>query len=384
LLKGPSNAGKQIIIKDTIHSFLANDPDNNKRVVYVTPNYSNHKVRDGMTDEQKEKCTVVTTDNNISVNNTDLYLMPRTALVIAQKFREHKCEVLLVFDRIMEYDINEKRIFQNAKQPFSPTNIFNEIMENSGDFGPDLGSITSVLALDTDTVNFNLDPSQTRLLIHLESIVDQIVSFEPELKAMRSFVPKLDLYEFCSANADFWQQPLVASVRKDVERFTRDLRDAYRQSHAKRELGIQEDPWENYLYHDSKFIIPLINHKLPLTMTQQILLFKFVQRSVDDASDPNIGWNESISEYSARPEQLKKSLFDFADEYDKFANDSTITDIIDDHLAQPFDKSTVDAWKSNEMEVYEINQKIDEFLKMFYIHSKIHGGLRDSKDDYFK
>lgn len=231
--------------------------------------------------------------------------MPRTALLLAQKLRESKCDVLLVFDKIIEYDINEKRIFQNAKQPFGPTNIFNEIMENSGDFGPDQGTITSVLAIDTDTVNFTYDQAQMKLLIHLESIVDQIVNFSPELKPMKTYVPKLDLYEFCSANIDYWQKPLVASVRKDVEEFTKTLRSAFRQNHSKRELGIQEDPWENYLYHDAKFIIPLLNHKEPLSIIEQILLFKFIQTPLSDTSDPYLRWNDSISEFTDGPEQLK-------------------------------------------------------------------------------
>ena len=384
LLKGPANSGKTMVIRDTITEFLNNDNEGKRRVVYVTPNYANSKVRNNLIEEHKQKCTVVTTNNDASVNGTDLYLMPRTALVVAQKLRQHDCDVLLVFDRVMDYDINEKRIFQNAKQPFSPTNIFNEIMENSGDFGPGNGTITSVLALDTDTVNFNYDQAQLKLLVHLESVVDQIVSFEPELKAMRSYVPKLDLYEFCSANVDYWQHPLVAATRADVEQFTRDLRSAFKQNHARRELGMQEDPWENYLYHDSKFILPLITHKTALPISHQILLFKFLQRSVDEFSDPNQGWNDSISQFSKSPEQVKNMLFEYANEYDEFDGDKTILDIIEDFLSEPFENGSIESYKQGQMEVYEINSLIDRFLKLFYSNCKLNGHLRDTKDDYFK
>lgn len=215
-----------------------------------------------------------------------MYLMPRSALVIAQKLREAKLNVLFVFDKVLEYDINEKHIFDSAKQPFSPTNIYNEIMENSGDFGPGEGKMTSVLLVDTDTINFTHEKYINNLRLHLESISDQIIDFEPNLKIMKSYLPKLDLHTFTGINTDFWQKPLVASVRKDLEKLAKSLKDAYKAHHTKRELKIHEDPWENYLYHDSQFIIPLINHKKSLDIVHQILLFKFIYVSV--SQDPYV------------------------------------------------------------------------------------------------
>lgn len=217
-------------------------------------------------------------------NSAELYLMPRSALVIAQQLRKHGCNVLFIFDKIVEYDVNEKHIFDSAKQPFSPTNIYNEIMENSGDFGPNEGVMTSVLLFDTDTINLEYEKYVNGLRKHLESIADQIIDFEPHLKSMKSSVPKLDLLNFTGFNTGYWQKPLVASVRMELETFTKLLKDSYKSTHSKRELGIHEDPWENYLYYDSQFIIPLLTHKTPLTIVEQILLFKFIVRTVNEDS----------------------------------------------------------------------------------------------------
>lgn len=215
-------------------------------------------------------------------NAAEVYLMPRAGLVLAQKLVEKKCNVLLIFDQIIDYDVKEKQIFDSAKQPFAPTNIFSEIMENCGDFGPGKGKMTSVVVADTDTLNIEYERSMNNLRIHLESIADQVIEFEPSFKSMKSSLPKLDLLTFTGFNQDYWQKPLIASIRKDLEHFSHLLKDAYRSNQNKRDYGIQEDPWENYLYHDSQFIIPLINHKEPLDIITQILLFKFIHRTVGD------------------------------------------------------------------------------------------------------
>lgn len=289
VLKGPSNSGKNLVIKDMIKYFLKNDKEGNHRVVYVTPYIKDAKNvhQNVLSEEEREKCTILT-PSKMSQNSAEIYLMPRSALVIAQKLRKAKCNVLFVFDKVIEYDINQKTIFDNAKQPFSPTNIYNEIMENTGDFGPDDGKMTSVIALDTDTVNFNYEKYMTGLLNHLESISDQIVDFEPTLKAMKSSLPKLDLSSFTGLNPDYWQKPLVAYIRKELENFTGLLKNSFQQKNARQELGFHEDPWDNYLYYDSKFIVPLLNHREPLDIVEQILVFKFIQQSIGEDSEVSI------------------------------------------------------------------------------------------------
>jgi len=53
-------------------------------------------------------------------------------------------------------------------------------------------------------------------------------------------------------------------------------------------MKIQEDPWENYLYFDSKYLLPLICHAGDLPIEKQVLIAMFIQRAVED---------ETISQY---------------------------------------------------------------------------------------
>lgn len=79
-----------------------------------------------------------------------------------------------------------------------------------------------------------------------------------------------------------------------------------------------------------------------------------------------------------------QNLFQFAHEYNEFDEERTIIDIIEEHLDKDFSKSTFADWRLIEEEVFQINQHIDQFLRMFYMHTKVHGGLRPHKLDYWK
>ena len=191
----------------------------------------------------------------------------------------------------MDYEVNQRRIFENAMQPFSPTNIFNEIMENTGDFGEGNGNLTSIFVFDTNALHYNFEPFQHRLMVHLESIIDQVINFNPDFKMMKLQLPKLDIKSFSGFSAEFWQKPLIRIIRKEFEEMVIAIKNAYSQNHNKRELGIQEDPWENYLYHDSKFMLPLINHKQTLPISKQILLFKFLHVNSLGDQDVSVHFN---------------------------------------------------------------------------------------------
>jgi len=380
LLKGPYNSGKHLVVQDMIKYFLQDDQEGNRRVVYVTPNIKTAKDlhQNVLDDDERAKWTVLT-PRQLTSGNAELYLMPRSALVIAQKLRKEKWNVLFVFDKIVEYNINERQIFNNANQPFSPTNIFNEIMENSGDFGPNDGVMTSVCVMDIDTMNIEHSKQIDNLRTHLESITDQIIDFDPTLRTMRSSLPKLDLVRFSSTNIDYWQKPFVASVRKELEDLAKLLKDSHKSNTSKKELGIQEDPWENYLFYDSQFILPLINHKEPLSIVEQILVFKFIHRTVTNEPIHNSEWNEWISEFKAQPKTLIQNLLAHANEY-QFKNDKTILDIISSHLS----KNQYDDGVLLQNEMDGIKDQVDEFLRSFYTSTESKGGLRAHKLDYWK
>jgi len=53
-------------------------------------------------------------------------------------------------------------------------------------------------------------------------------------------------------------------------------------------MKIQEDPWDNFLYFDSKYLLPVICHSGDLPIEKQALIAMFIQRAVED---------ETISQY---------------------------------------------------------------------------------------
>jgi len=65
--------------------------------------------------------------------------------------------VLLIFDSVVEYELSQKKSFDLVNQPFSPTNIVNEIMENTGCFNV---NVSTIFIYDTNIMNFNYDVYQ--------------------------------------------------------------------------------------------------------------------------------------------------------------------------------------------------------------------------------
>jgi hypothetical protein len=49
-------------------------------------------------------------------------------------------------------------------------------------------------------------------------------------------------------------------------------------------MKIQEDPWDNYLYYDSKYLLPLICHRDALEIEEQVLVAYFLQYTTADAT----------------------------------------------------------------------------------------------------
>ena len=68
---------------------------------------------------------------------------------VAQKIAAQQEKVLLVFDDILLHQFKERAVYDLAEQPFSPVNILNQIMENTGNFHHGRQQ-TSILITDTD------------------------------------------------------------------------------------------------------------------------------------------------------------------------------------------------------------------------------------------
>ena len=67
-------------------------------------------------------------------------------------------------------------------------------------------------------------------------------------------------------------------------------------------MKIEEDPWDNYLYFDSKHVLSIVCHAQDMPIERQALLAMFLHRAVED---------ESISQYKVQGSKLATALLDF-------------------------------------------------------------------------
>ena len=67
-------------------------------------------------------------------------------------------------------------------------------------------------------------------------------------------------------------------------------------------MSIIEDPWDNYLYYDSKYLLPLICHERSLPIEQQVLIALFMDYACKE---------EQISQYKITGQRLIHELIDF-------------------------------------------------------------------------
>ena len=198
--------------------------------------------------------------------------------------------------------MTERKIFDLVDSPFGPFNLVNETFERTGNFKS--GSLSAIQLFDSNTVNFNYEHFQKYSLTHIESLADQIVDFDPTQLEQKRALPKLDFLEFSGLNQAKWMSPVLNSLRLEVNEFAQKLNRQLTQSRLRRELKMDEDPWDNYLAFDAKHFLPILNHTTGRPIVEQILLFKFVQHAVR---------NETISQYNVK--DLGTEFLDFAREY---------------------------------------------------------------------
>lgn len=134
--------------------------------------------------------------------------------------------MLFVFDDVLLHHFKERHIFDLASQPFSPINIVNEIMENTGVFKNKNTTVTSILIVDTDSTSIMFKKDEQNFVNHIDSISDQILEFSNEgNKMLRAFMPLIDLKSKRSV-INFWQSPYLRLVNKEMQEMLSELNRA--------------------------------------------------------------------------------------------------------------------------------------------------------------
>ena len=59
---------------------------------------------------------------------------------------------------------------------------------------------------------------------------------------------------------------------------------AYVQHTGKQWMKVQEDPWDNYLYYDSKYLLPVICHSKSLPIEEQMVVAFFLECTLAEES----------------------------------------------------------------------------------------------------
>jgi hypothetical protein len=68
----------------------------------------------------------------------------------------------------------------------------------------------------------------------------------------------------------------MRQITTTFQDLAKKIGEAHVQHNERQQLKIQEDPWDNYLYYDSKYLLPLLCHKEAIPIEQQVLLAFFV------------------------------------------------------------------------------------------------------------
>lgn len=150
---------------------------------------------------------------------------------------------------------------------------------------------------------------------HLESISDQILDFNNEGNQMvRGYLPMVDLKTNTNI-IDYWQTPYLRKMNKEMQTLIGEINQASKMHTMRKQLKMDEDPWDNYLIYDSKYIMPLICHSQELTIEEQILVTVFIKQSIRE---------ENISEYKPKGSALIKELVSFSQEFKDDDEDPSI------------------------------------------------------------
>lgn len=301
-------------------------------------------------------------------------------------------KILFIFEDTILHHLKEQTIYDLANQPFAPTNILHELMENTGIFKN--YEMTTLVSFDSDSSSMMFKKDEMDLEKNLDSISDQIMIFSSEQsKLTKPFMPQIGL-NFTPKFIDFWQAPYLKQyVSTSFRLLLEDINQSQVTHFQRKEYKIQEDPWENYLFHDAKRLIHLICHDKPMQISHQVLLAKFIEYTVK---------NETISQYKLQGVQILFDLIEFQNGFEltgsKNAQSSEqVDEIIDsddeDHSAAT-EKETLldrieqllklkDITPEQRVLIEQTEADFERMLRMFYLQMRVKNMLKEYKDDYF-
>ena len=92
-------------------------------------------------------------------------------------------------------------------QPFSPVNVLNEIMENTGCF-ENGRELTTMLLVDDDSSSLMFKSDEISICNHIDSIADQTINFKSN-SLTRPYLPQLGFEVEKSPMSNHFQPPYL-------------------------------------------------------------------------------------------------------------------------------------------------------------------------------
>jgi hypothetical protein len=193
-------------------------------------------------------------------------------------------------------------------------------MENCGIFTDTNCEMSSIIVMDTDSSSLMFRRDELILGQHLESISDQVIEFSNEGNiALRSFMPVLPISHTERNIVDYWQNPFFKHFKSRMAALLKDVSESHAMHDMRKSLKMDEDPWDNYLYFDSKYFMPILCHGEPFNIEEQILISGFVEQSIKE---------QNISEYKLKTLDLIKAFLDFANTFKNDEDEPSLTENI--------------------------------------------------------
>ncbi len=175
-MTGPANMGQKQTLNSIALNFLSANYEN--FVVYVT-----HSKKEAIKlSESFQNNNFIILSLSETPTESEFYYLPRAAMKLINLIGMKN--VLLCYDDVTNYLLNEKTIFSNAKVGIPSNNIFAEIRESCGSFASN--SLTSVIVVDKNRNNFEFETEFEKHLNNVLSFTDKNINFETNIKFLKS------------------------------------------------------------------------------------------------------------------------------------------------------------------------------------------------------
>lgn len=329
-----------------------------RHVVFCTLNWrAAEKTHALLSSKQAKNFSIITVDRSCPEDLSQKYFAPFSALALANHLKKDN-DVLLVFDGVMDHFSVEQQLFSILNLPFGNHNILYELFTSTGQF--EGGSLTTVLDIDDTKLNSN------EMILYANKahdLSDNIINFDG------SEVPLLRIKTKIKHN-HVLNQPyvnkLITRLQQRVVQVFQKLKYQTRQIKLKNELNIHIDPWDFYLYHDSKYFIQLFYNDFVLEPVQLIVYMHVLLKCIDE---------EVTSQFKLLPKQLIEYFLKFANEFKEFEkrNIFEYSQLMLERMRQEPDQ-TLEA---------NLHQCYERLYELFLMQLKINDHLLPQKKDYF-